>query len=472
MIRSSVLASFCGAGELASVFASVNRTTMSFFDLFIGSAISGCFIPSLASRSRKRESFVSAFFITVVIASTTVALFGSVFSNQLAEIISPGLSSEMKTVTAELLRIFLPSVVAAGGAYVLTALCQTGKHRLLPAAISVMSNVFIIICLLVIGKIDSTEKLKLLSAVFVFSWIIQLFFCAIPFFPHLKISFKPDFKSIGAVLKKFPSSLAASWLLPFSISVTLLFSSASATNGSALFDYASVIFSAVIGILVSAIGGYAFPVLADSYHSKTDFIRKSKHCIKTAFAVSLPISILLSLLSKEIVSVLYLRGSFEASDATAVSEILSILSMSIPFCIINETLRRIFEAAGKNKYAALSAIVGIVSTLTAQILAYYSDAGLAGIASALTVGQLFASAFGLVTASVWLPETETLPHIENILLGSAVSAVASGLIYNLISPYLNKNIPETILCITAISLSAFASYLPFIKNKRKERIRE
>lgn len=146
--------------------------------------------------------------------------------------------------------------------------------------------------------------------------------------------------------------------------------------------------------------------------------------------------------------------------------------MSIPFCIINETLRRIFEAAGKNKYAALSAIVGIVSTLTAQILAYYSDAGLAGIASALTVGQLFASAFGLVTASVWLPETETLPHIENILLGSAVSAVASGLIYNLISPYLNKNIPETILCITAISLSAFASYLPFIKNKRKERIRE
>ena len=27
-------------------------------------------------------------------------------------------------------------------------------------------------------------------------------------------------------------------------------------------------------------------------------------------------------------------------------------------------------------------------------------------------------------------------------------------------------------CITAISLSAFASYLPIIKNKRKERIRE
>lgn len=271
---------------------------------------------------------------------------------------------------------------------------------------SVMSNVFIIICLLVIGKIDSTEKLKLLSAVFVFSWIIQLFFCAIPFFPHLKISFKPDFKSIGAVLKKFPSSLAASWLLPFSISVTLLFSSASATNGSALFDYASVIFSAVIGILVSAIGGYAFPVLADSYHSKTDFIRKSKHCIKTAFAVSLPISILLSLLSKEIVSVLYLRGSFEASDADRSIGNTFVLSMSIPFCIINETLRRIFEAGRKKQICRSFRHSGY------RIDAYRADIGLlfrcgtCRIASALTVGQLFASAFGLVTASVWLPETE------------------------------------------------------------------
>ena len=119
MLRSVIFAAKCGAGSFASAFAVANRIPTALFDLFLGSAISGCFIPVYTAQKKNRADFAASFLTAVTLISGILALFGSLFSDKLILTAFPGLSSDTRELAAKLLRLFFPAMVSVGAAYVL-----------------------------------------------------------------------------------------------------------------------------------------------------------------------------------------------------------------------------------------------------------------------------------------------------------------------------------------------------------------
>ena len=261
--------------------------------------------------------------------------------------------------------------------------------------------------------------------------------------------------------RRFPASLAASWFLPFSLTANMILSSRTQTNGSAFFDYAAVIFSAVLGVLISGIGNYLCPGLAETASDEAAFSAKAAASLKTALAVSLPVSLLLSLLAGEITELLYLRGDFAASDAALVGEILSAMAIALPFCTVNEILKRIFEASGKSRFAVYSTLSGGAAILVFSVVPHHFESGMLNNSLILAFGHGIAAAVGLILWLTKLPEKSSLPDLFPVLLGGTALCIVSALVYQRFSAAGLVLTSHKILCILSVYLCGMSYYLPF-----------
>ena len=465
MLRASLFTSLCGTSELASAFAISNKIPMSIFDLLFGSAIAGCFIPEFSLKKQRKKEYTSAFFITVFSFTAFFVFLGMFYSNRLAKIIARGLSPYAVELTSNLLIILLPSVLFACGTYLITALCHAYKYRFLPAAVSVLSNLFVILVFFNIREIKTESQYYFIAFCFSFSWFLQFIFVSLPFIKKTFALLKPDFRLIKSSLKRFPTSVFSSWLLPFSLTSSMFFSSLTSKNGGALFDYASVLFCAVTGIISSVIGGYIFPVLSDSYINKDDFSKKAVLCLKESLFISLPICIFILILSKELVNIAYLRGNFSEHDAVSVSQILSVISMALPYCTLNEILMRIFDASNNNFIAAEISFLGSVVVLVLQVISYKLNFGVLAIVFSFVLGQILSSFFGLVMGVKYLSQKTVLPSFKDFFFPPVVFSAAVGVSYAVFS----QSVKTDFIIVVAVCFIGLLSYLPFLlKNKRKE----
>jgi putative peptidoglycan lipid II flippase len=398
------MASTLGDLPEAAAFAAASGIPGALFDLFFSAAITGTFIPAYSSAREESEKsardFFRAFLGISLISSALLALTGAALAPAIISLSAPRLGSETARLAAELLRIIFPSAVFTAVTYTLAGLLQARGSFVLPASVSIASNAFIVLYLLLSR---SSFSVHMLAAVYLISWLIQAVTLSVPLlFRRLLPLPTADIrnKHLKKAFSLAPKITAGAFLAPASVLAAAFFCSFASEKAFVIYGYAVGIYTVAAGISVFGVGSTCFPALSESFARGEHeiFAGRLRSALFSATLISIPVFCAVAILAPEGVSLFYERGSFAAGASEACAAALRALSPAIPAYAISEVLYRAFLAAKKPKLTALAALFSLAALVASNVISLVFDGGLTGVCISFTVAEcvralfLFASA--------------------------------------------------------------------------------
>ena len=444
MLRQMMTASVFGASMEGIAFSAASGIPLAIFDMLFSTAILGSFLPiyrgHLVSDGKRARSFSSAFLTAVFLLTGAASLLGMIFAAPIIRLAAPDLDENTLALSVLLLRIMFPSMIFASAAYVLIGILQSHDRFLLPALVSVVSNLVILLYLVLCSEPIGSADVIGLALAYLLSWAVQFLTLAVPLlkkreFPVLGFSRKTTDTVLA--LKRAIPVMFGSWLIPMTTLIAKALASFAEIEGKVsgaaivVYENAFSVYSIAAGLLTYGICNYLFPKLSAcfSMEKKEAFSALVSKGFFAATAVSLPVSGAVFLLSDEIVGLLYLRGSFTHELAQAAAVALRVLAFAIPTYSMTELFSRVCYSSANVKYPAIAAWTGIavslifgfaflcterisVSTVALSVLLGQTAAGvlllifarrflvLEGVRSFLKYGSL-ALGYLLCVASMW-----------------------------------------------------------------------
>ena len=392
MLRQMMTASIFAASMEGIAFSAASGIPLAIFDMLFSTAVLGSFLPiykgHLDSDGKRAESFSSSFLTGICLITAVASVLGIVLARPIIRLSAPDLDESTLTLAVLLLRIMFPSMIFAGAAYTLVGILQSHESFLLPALISAVSNLILILYLALCPKPIGTVSAVGFALAYLFSWAAQFLTLAVPLWrkrrlPRLTGHLKTPDTAI-AVKRSLPV-MFGSWLIPMTNLIAKAFSSfvppedieAGAGAGVAIVVYENAfsVFAIAAGLLTYGICNYIFPKLSARFASGDGegFSRLLQNGFFIALAMALPVSGALFWLSDEVVELLYLRGSFTVSLARSVGTSLRTLALALPAYGMTEFFSRACYACGKVRYPMWSALLGILISLSALTAFFFMN---------------------------------------------------------------------------------------------------
>ena len=418
MLRQMMTASIFGASMEGIAFSAASGIPLAIFDMLFSTAILGSFLPiyrgHLVSDGKRARSFSSSFLTVIFLLTGVSSLLGVIFADPIVRLAAPDLDENTLALAVLVLRIMFPSMIFAGAAYVLIGILQSHDQFLLPAFVSALSNLVILLYLtLCTDPIGSRDAIGLAFA-YLFSWAVQFLTLTVPLLKKREFPvFWIEQKSTDTVLalKRAIPVMFGSWLIPMITLIAKALASyveiGNEVSGAAIVVYENAfsVYSIAAGVLTYGICNYLFPKLSAyfSMEKKDAFSELVSKGFFAATAMSLPISGSIFLLSDEIIGLLYLRGNFTHELAQAAAVALRVFAFAIPTYSITEFFSRVYYSCAKVKYPAIAAWVGIaVSLIFGLAFLRMERISVATVALSVLFGQTAAGVFLLIFARRFL----------------------------------------------------------------------
>lgn len=423
MFRGVLLAASYDISEAATAFSAASRIPLSFFDIIFASAILGCFIPVYNSFNDKNSQaeknvFTSVFLNFLLLITGVVALLGIVFAEQLINIVAPGLLPETEKLAVLLLRIMFPLIVFAAASYTFVGVLQSNDEYIVPAFISAVSNILIIVYFIFF---DERFGIVGLAVAYTLAWFVQLLTLVLPIKKaKFKYKFLLDFKHHGFLqaLKMTPSVIMGSWLAPVCLLISMRFATLIDVHGAVpSFEYAVNLFTVITGITTYGVCNYIFPKLSTLANGeREDFASTGRLGLTSALLMTVPIAAIVFSLAPQGVSIVYQRGSFDALAAQNVTVVLKALVPGMIGFTLVEFLSRTFYALKKPIFSVISVLFGIaVNFISVFITVSFFEGKLMHIGLSYSLGMLSAGILMLAFALIRIKGFFRVKHLLNVV---------------------------------------------------------
>ena len=162
-------------GMEAKAFYIASRIPRVFFDVVFASAIAACFIPVfseyLTQRGKKEAfRFGSNFLSVMALLTAVLTVLGILFAQPLVTLFADGYDPQTAELAASLTRVMFPTVLFTGVAFSFVGVLQSLGEFNVPALISVVSNLVIILYYL---TLDQQFGIYGLAVAFLVGWFLQ-----------------------------------------------------------------------------------------------------------------------------------------------------------------------------------------------------------------------------------------------------------------------------------------------------------
>ena len=348
-------------GESSALFMTPLRISQDFFELFLGAAVLGVFIPVYNSfeDEREKEHFANIFLNAVLLATGLLALAGIIFARQIIGF--TGFDAESADIMTGLLRILFPMVIFMGAIYTFIGILQSKGEFLAPALVSAFSNCAIILYFVFL---DRHFGLAGLSVVFVISWMVQLLTIVVPLIrKKYRYRFIVDLKN-PALARSVKAALpitAGAWLVPVGMLAGIYFTSIFERDEfyATAFNISMNLFLLLTGLLAHGVCNYIFPKLAQSANSEHDFAEILKSGLSGLIFIMAPVACIAYVLRGEAFAVLFMRGEFTPELTAATADMFAPLAPAVVLFALIELLNRVFYSKNLAKFPMAAALAGI-----------------------------------------------------------------------------------------------------------------
>ena len=427
LFRDVFIAAKYGTESMEAIaYSYASSLPVQLFDFTLGAAVLATFIPIfngyMEKGDKKRAVEFSNNFINItVFISTIICVLCMIFSKNIGLFIAPDLDVATQELLQKLIIIVLPTTIFTTLAYAFVGILQSLGEFNIPAIISMVSNIVIIVYLIFFDNIYG------LCVAMLIGWAMQ-FVIQIPSLIKNKYEFKLSFnlKDPGikeAMLLALPV-LISSWVQPISVFVNKRYASAIIGGGPAL-DYANRFYIIVVGVFVFAITNYIFPALSKKVGSEDNsgFSEILDKSIRVMFIIIAPIMVGMMLLSEDIITIIYGRGEFNEYSIKLTSSALRFFALGMIAYGVNEILNKCFYSMKKASVPMIASFFGIFVSI---VLSYLSikvwNLGVSGLALSSAVATFVVAVVLIffIQKNVKIIRFNLLIHIFKIILASLV----------------------------------------------------
>lgn len=373
LVRESLIAAYFSTGFEGNAYMVATQLPMTLFDMVIGGVITTSFIPIFNDVLQKKNRdealrFANRFIGIIFTVCTAIALFGILFADPLITFMAPEFGVESHALAVGLSRIMFPMVIFTGLAFCFVGILQSFGEFTIPAIMSLLSNVCVILYFPLFGKRFGIYGL---AYAMLFSWSIQVF-VQIPSLVRFRFRFRPRLTlrdpDIRRALRLAGPMLISTWVQPlYSIVNTRLASGLE--GGVAALNYANRLYIVITGVFSFVVTNLVFPKLsrASSSDKKGESEKLIASSLKAVVLVIVPILVCFALLAEPIITVIYERGAFTSDDTKVVAGALTCYSFGMLGLAVNEVLSKAFFSRKDSKTPMLTALASMLVNI---LLAY------------------------------------------------------------------------------------------------------
>jgi len=376
LVRDIAKSYYFGATGLVSAFNIASKIPMWFFDLLAGGMVNAALIPVFSSYARaenRRELWlITSFLLTLCVAILTpIVILGEIFAEQIAWLVSGGMTVETLKITAKLLRITLPAILFLNFAGILAGLLYSLKRFVLPAFNAAMFNLGIVLCTILFAKSLGVYALAIgLLAGSVLQVALQL-----PGIRDTKLGLVVDWHhpAIRRIARLYLPIALGLVVDMISRGVSYRLASATGDQSIAWMDYATTIMQFPLGLTSTAISIAILPTLARqaNWNNQSDnkaFLKTLSHAIRLVIVLIVPAAIGMLVLARPIVELILEHGDFLPRDTDMTTYVLQLYLVGIIAAALDLPLVNAFYARQEAWTPALVGVVGVAVYLAAALL--------------------------------------------------------------------------------------------------------
>jgi putative peptidoglycan lipid II flippase len=412
LVREIVKSDLFGASGFVSAYNVAAYVPSMLFDLLVGGLVSSALVPmfsELAARKDRGELWrlLSLLLSVAVVFLSLAVLVLELFAPQVARVMAGGFNEALLKVTADLLRITVPSVLFLSLSAIVSGVLYALKRFALPAFAAPLYNLAtIVVAVLLASRLGIAAMALGLLVGSIAQLVFQL--------PGLRgATLRWDFDlhdpALRRILRLYVPVLAG--IVIGQIAIVLSYNLASRTSqaGIALMDYPTRLIQFPLGLIVSAVSIAILPSLSRSAaeNSSRDFRATLAQGLRLVLVLIIPSTIGLYVLGYNIVGLLYEHGAFTPADTQAVTLMLWLYLIGLIFAGIDQPLVFAFYA---RKDTLTPALVGLICNVGIYL-------AVALIPSALYNRPLQVTDLAIANSVQWMSHALIMLFLTRLRLG-------------------------------------------------------
>jgi len=343
----------------------------------------------------------------------------------------PGFDAYMAAAATQILRILFPVIIFTALAFTSVGILQSHGEFNIPALISLVANVIMILYLLVFGQDFGIVGISIAMLI---GWSMQ-FLIQIPSLIkkgfRYKFVFKPKDSAMRGAVKLAIPVLVSSWVHPIGVALNVMFASGLDEGSISGLEFANTLYIVGFGIFALATSNFIFPAL--SKMSAAGDAEGFKKTVKTSLSyltyAVVPIMALFIALATPIIQLLYQRGAFDDNSVRIAAGALMFYSFGMVAHSIAEILNKTFFAMQDGKTPMFAALIGIAcnAALSSFLMLGLGIQDVRVLALSAAVGMTVTAAILIAAISV-KKDVLNLKFVTNlfrkIICGASVAVTA------------------------------------------------
>jgi putative peptidoglycan lipid II flippase len=381
--REIVIASVLGTDRIADMFGVIFGLPNLLFT-GIGNALSAVNIPDLTKFLREddtsgRKAYVTNLFTQLTLFCGLLSLAGVVLAPFVVRMYAPDLEPRVMGIAITLSMIMIPCLLFVNLAYFSMGILQAHGFFLLSSVISIPFNILIIVSIFIFGG-----DVLVIGYMTTAGWFLQFFIQ----YPRLR---RMGYRMLGRISLASPQArnlyrnllpiLLGYSVLQICLLVDRTFFGIRLDEGSAAaLNYGSNLFITITSVFVVAMSFVIFPRLS-KYCQERDAARL-RELIGTVFQmlffILLPYILLVAFFNREIIAVVYERGSFDAASTSKTATAFLFYSFAAIGYACQEIFNRVFYAFKRYRVPMYTSLLCIGLNIVLNFV-LFRPFGIAGI---------------------------------------------------------------------------------------------
>lgn len=364
LLREMVISHQFGTGGDLDAYLAAFRLPDILFQIVAGGALASAFIPTFASFWAREDRtaawrLASAIINLVLILTATLAVLAAILAPWLVRtIIAPGFDPMRQALTADLMRLMLPTPVIFGVSGVVMGILNARQHFLLPALAPILYNLGIIAGAILLAPAMGVQGL----AIGVLAGALGHLLIQIPGLVRQGMRYTvtlglwdPGVHEVGRLMLPRMMGLAA---VQLNFLVTTILASGLVAGSLAALNYAWLLMLLPQGVFAQAIATAAFPTFsAQAAKGQRAEMRSTLAAtLRAVLYLAVPAAVGLIVLRVPLVELVFQRGAFTATSTQMVAWALAWFALGLPAHSVVEITVRAFYAMHDTKTPV---IVGI-----------------------------------------------------------------------------------------------------------------
>ena len=387
--RDIVLAQTFGAGEITDAYLTALNIPVVLFD-GISAALGTTFIPiyfKIKSSKGQEEvnKFTSNILNIVIIISLIFVLLGVIFAPYIVKIFAVGFKGDVFDLTVNYSKILIFSMVFIAINGLVSSYLVASGNVYISGAITIPFNIFVIIAIIFASVTESYVMVYGTLIAYIAQLLFQLPLLIKKGYKHrLTVNLRDE--NIRQILFLVIPVFIGSYINQINAVVNRTLASTLDSGSITALNYANKLNMFAVGVIAVAISTIMYPILSKlaSEGNKKLFKINISKSITMIVIIMLPIMVVMTTFSKEIVKVLFEEGSFNSHDTYLTSTALFFYSIGILSYGLKELLAKSFYSLQDTKTPVRNATISVVINIVFSII-LVNIMGIGGLALASSI---------------------------------------------------------------------------------------